>query len=163
MASIAMEECEEPYPVSMIPLVLRRFEWSEFEIPPEHPCRAAFHRLKTQNRAVDYEQQKSLLERMHEKAGEDVFVSSYLVFEKDAVIRSLCTWSDAGIQLLPETEFVVFMRLDGQGGAHRVGEAAWTNVREVLSAKMELSDLYPPRWKVDGVPDDAELALLDLR
>lgn len=162
MASIATEALGEPYPVSPRPLVLRGFAWSEFTID-DAELAPLYRQLALQGRAGDYADQCNLLNAIYEEANEDIFVAQFFATRhKDSgALSSFCSWSNAGVQLLPEADRVSFVNVGPDGNALRTEIVPWERVRIVLGARMEkIPAMHPPRWRVEGFPSDEELGRL---
>jgi hypothetical protein len=115
---------------------------------------------------MEYNDQKELLDQIHQQKGNDVFVASYsAVQHKDSGrITSYSVWSDGVDTLLPETDDVVLLRANR--GAQKVEVAAassFERVRDVAGDLMQPLGTYPERYRVAGFPSEQQLAAIGKR
>jgi len=160
LAELAAKGLEEGYTLSGIPLVLDEDGWSDWTPPEGHSLRDRFHAIGMRWLGGEYAEQKALLEAVHQRRGEDVFVSSFSAVEKGVGGPvSYCVWGEGVDTLLPVADKVVFMT-----GAHDgpVAVGDWDRVREVAGEWMEPTEHYPPRYKVRGFPDEAAIEAIGL-
>ena len=145
LAELAAKGLEEGYPLSGIPLVLDEDGWADWAPPAGHPLRERFHALRLRWLGPEYAEQKELLDAVHERQGEGVFVASFSAVEKEGgALASYCVWGEGVDTLLPVTDKVAFMT-GGHDGP--VAMEAWVRVREVAG---ELMGKRPMNhvWKV---------------
>jgi len=157
MAALAAEAIGEGYPLIAVPLVLDDDgEWAEWLPPEGHPLRRPFREMQLKWIGPEYSEQKTLLDAIHQKTGDDVFVASFSAVEKenDGGIVSYCVWSEGVPTLLPETNKVVFARSTVKGPA---GIADWEQMMQAVGHLLEPTEDYPPRYRTLGFPDDATL------
>ncbi len=143
-------------------LIFSEGSWSLFLPDPEHPAHLDLHTLHQHSMAGFYEEQKTLMNSLHEKTGIDVFVASLeLVRNKESNrVRSYCVWSDGIDTMLPESDDVMFVRMDAAGNVDKENppvSVPWTAVRDRFSLLMSPIECYPPRWRVRECPVPAEL------
>jgi uncharacterized protein YtpQ (UPF0354 family) len=153
MAAMAEKPLEEPYSLSAVPLILEDGAWQDW-IPPEtHPVHGKFKELELKWIGPLYEEQKKLLDAVHERQGIDIFVASFSAVQKNNdVLVSYCVWREGVDTFLPVTHKVALM----QEGRENMGVFAdWTRVMEVAGELMELTDHYPRRYRVREFPDKA--------
>ena len=81
MLKMAAEALEQPRPISGIALRLDGDEWTPWLPDVSHPLYKDFQRLHLQSLGQDYAQQKDLLDKLHEKNGEDIFVATFSAIE----------------------------------------------------------------------------------
>ena len=108
MAEAAGIALRRPRPLHAIPLRLEYGSWTPYLPPEDHP---AFRRLKElvlETLGQDYAEQKSLLETIHGKTGEGLFVASYSSIRNKETGRlaSFCMWARGVDSLLPRTDLV---------------------------------------------------------
>ncbi len=153
MAKLAAQAMKEARPISGIALRLDGDEWTPWMPPQSHPSYKEFQELRLQTFRQDYAQQKEMLDKLHEKSGEDVFVASFGAIKRpDGKIFSYGTWTETTNTLLPKTDAVVLGRL---GGEPQMVE--WDRAVEVVGDLMEAVDIYPPRWRVTEFPTKKQL------
>ena len=109
-------------------------------------------------RAGALEDQKRLLDALHEKTGEDVFVASHVVTKHSAtgVLSSYTTWSEGVHTLLPEADLIAFFR----PATKETFFVPWHAARAIVGHRMKPLDLYPPRFDAPHSPDEAEYVRL---
>jgi uncharacterized protein YtpQ (UPF0354 family) len=157
MAALAEQEFEHPRYLSCTTLRLEGDEWVSWSLPPDHPHIAKFRLLETKSLYAMYEQQKEMLDALHEKDGTDLYVAKYnAVEDKSGGIFSYSLWSDGVEALLPKSHRVLFFR-DGQ---NIVASGEWDHVFQIVGHLMEETDLYPIRYRVREFPTDDELAAI---
>ncbi len=121
--------------------------------PPSHPSYKDFQELRFRTLGQDYAQQKDMLDKLHAKNGEDVFVASFSVIKSpDGRMFSYATWTATTDSLLPKTDTLVFGRL---GTEPQMVE--WEKAVEVVGDLMETVDIYPPRFRVREFPTEEQL------
>lgn len=155
MADLAEQGLDKPYSLSGTPLMLVDGEWVDWMPPPENPLYRRFRDLEVKSRYPDYNDQKGLLDQLHEKQGLEVYTASFSVAQKegDPHLTSYCVWGDGVDALLPVVQKVMFVGLQGTAA---IGE--WERVRAVVGDLMEETEHYPPRYRVRTFPDGKRLA-----
>ena len=81
MIALAKKAFEQPRTVSGVALRLAGDEWVSWMPEADHPLFDEFRKIRMLSSGQDYSEQKELLDRLHEKTGEDVFVASYSVMQ----------------------------------------------------------------------------------
>lgn len=159
MAFAEEAAAESPRPISGLPLVYRWPNWERLEIPPGHPNHNRYQRMKAIEMNTYYEQQKGLLDQIHEQNGTDVFVASYAAFEKEGLVTSHCTWTQGVPTLLPEADIVAFVRdaPEEPDGMETAGMVSFDIVRRICGELMQPTEYDPPRWFVDAYPDSERM------
>lgn len=99
-----------------------------------------------------YALQKQLLERVHQKHEEDVFVASFMVHSDDHV--SLCAWTDGVASSLPRTDRLVLVMPVEDGEAETL-MVDWEQAQPVLGhlLREDIRHIHPPRYLTLGFPD----------
>jgi hypothetical protein len=158
MAELGRKAMQEPRAISAIPLRLVDAEWQDWMPPADHPAFGSFNELRLTFLAEEYEEQKQLLDSLHEKQGVDEFVASYeLMKHRDTGdLRSMAVWTEGVVSLLPEADMVFFHRPDTE----ETVEAMWADVVRVVPDLLEATEYYPPRWRVSGFPTEEQLAAM---
>jgi hypothetical protein len=112
---------------------------------------------------MEYNDQKELLDKIHESTGEDVFVASFsAVQHKDSGrIASYGVWAEGVPTLLPETDDLVLMRGNPQtDDIHVAASGPWQRVREIAGDLMQPLGVYPERYRVVEFPTPQQLAAI---
>ena len=163
MATLADGILQENRPMTGVAFRLEGKEWAPFMPPEDGPAYPAMKQAAVRSRAMEYGEQTNLLESVHEKTGEDVFVASHKVMQReDGSLFSFTSWVEGCTDaLMPEADFVSFGRVVG-GKADSYGIAPWERVKRALGGLMEPTDLYPPRYRVKGFPTKEQLAELQM-
>jgi hypothetical protein len=161
MAKITEAALEEPRPISGIPVWLDDDTWRPFVPDEDHPMFVPFGRLRVMSLASDYAAQKQLLDALHGRTDEDIFVATFTVIEHTETehLSSYCTWTRDVKTLLPRADSVVFVDPDAEADAV-MARVDWDRAMRVMGSKMELLDMYPPRYRVTSFPTAEELAEL---
>jgi hypothetical protein len=163
MCKIAEESFEKPRPISTVALLLVGDEWESWLPEPSSPAYGKFHELRLRTVGMEYNDQKELLDQIHESSKEDVFVASFSAVQQKGTgrITSYSVWSEGVPTLLPETDDIVLLRTDR--GAEKVELAAagsWQKVREIAGDLMEPQGMYPERYRVLEFPTSEQLAAI---
>lgn len=148
LATLAEQKKGEARPVCPIPHKLVGDEWVAWLPPPDHPHHEKFRLLELGFMAGEYAEQKSLLDKRHEQTGEDVFVATFSVAERQEKLMSFCVWSKDVPTWLPKTEFVGLFETD----AKHADFVSWDHLLAVAGHLMTPLDCYPPRWLVEDFP-----------
>jgi hypothetical protein len=160
MAELAQERLEEAdRPVSGRAVVLEQSGWSAFKPPAE--IAAPFENLARLYAHRYYAEQKELLDALHERAGDDIFVATSTLVQREGSDRylSYATWTRGVRTLLPQVDEIAFFDLDTKTG--RMAE--WSAARRVLGERMVATDHCPPRWRVSGFPSAEDLLAMGAR
>src|SRR5262245_57993284 len=163
MAKLAEESFEKPRPISTIALRLENDAWESWLPPPDAPSFAKFHELRLRTIGMEYNDQKELLDQIHQHTGEDVFVASFSALQNTQTgrISSYSVWSQGISSLLPETDDVVFLRADQVADKVSVAAAgSWQRVRDVAGDLMQPQGTYPERYRVLEFPSAQQLAAI---
>jgi ribosomal protein S30 len=161
MAKITEAALEEPRPISGIPVWLDEDTWRPFVPDEDHPMFVPFGRLRVMSLASDYSAQKQLLDALHGKSDEDLFVASFTVIEhtESGQLSSYCTWTRDVTTLLPHTDLVVLVDPDAPDEPV-LARVDWADVARVVGSRMEQVEMYPPRYRVNSFPTAEEIAEL---
>lgn len=162
MAVAEQAASESPQPISGLPVVYRRGTWERLEMPPGHPNHERYRRMKAIETGTDYEQQKELLDRIHEHDDTDIFVASCAASEQEGSIRTRCLWSQGIVTLLPETDLVDFMREAPEKlvGMEMEATVSFDIVQRFCGDLMQPTGHDPPRWLVESYPDSERMGAM---
>jgi hypothetical protein len=119
----------------------------------------ALHLSRVRSLSRDYDEQQQLLNALHEKTGEDVFVASYSALQNRETgrLHSYCVWSEDVDSLLPQTDRVYFVRQTASEKAEMICGADWEKVCEVVGGLMTPRSVYPERYFVKEFPTKEQL------
>lgn len=158
MLDLGKKELEtNPRPMVPIPLRYDGDDWLDWLPPKNHRLAGPFQELAVSYLIQEYGEQQQLLNQVHEKGGIDVFVATYNAVQKDdGTIYSYGTWGNGFESLLPKTDWITFVRDDGDVPAN----APWSKVQEIVGHLLSPTDHYPERFHVKAFPSDEELAAL---
>jgi hypothetical protein len=158
MGEIAAEVLRQPRPLGAEALQLEPGGWAPFPLHHEVPEHRGLIELRYGQRMGSYEEQKRLLDALHEKTGQDIFVASYVVTrQKDGgVMTSYSTWTDGVDALIPQADRIAFVRL----ATKETFMVRWDDARQIVGHRMQALDMMPPRYSVKQPPDQAEYARL---
>lgn len=152
MLALAKDAVQKPRMISGLVFRLDGDEWVQWLPGDAHPSYRELRMFWVQSHGQDYNGQKDLLDQLHVKTGEDIFVASYSEMEKDDVLSSYCVWAKGTLSLLPRTDLVAFVRSEKDAKV-----APWNRAVEVVGDLMQPLDIYPPRYRVEEFPTDEQL------
>ena len=128
--------------------------------PADAGVAAALRRHRTIIGADLYNQQKVEWERLNASTGEDVFVASCLLIERQSSERvvSVSSWARDVHTLLPRTDVVAIELCDEHGERSGNKMLAWDDAQAIGGGLMEKIDCYPVRYRVRAFPDPQSVA-----
>lgn len=123
--------------------------------PADAAVATALRRFQTIVRADLYNQQKEEWEQLNTSTGEDVFVASCMLIERQSGERvvSVSSWARAVHTLLPRTDVVALELNDEHGERSGSKLLAWDDAQAIGGGLMEQIDCYPVRYRVRAFPD----------
>ena len=146
------------HPLSPDLYVLLDGTWKVY-VPEDPSLRDAWMKIKRRRDAIDYAQQQELLNAIHERENVDIYVASYMIFErKDGLTRSACVWTKGVDSSLPRAENISFV-VDPDGGDHFV--VSWEAAAPIVGNLLEEeAEFVPVRYRVREFPNAAQIAEL---
>ena len=162
LASILKQGAESHFnrghPLSPDLYVLVDGTWKDY-VPKDAALRTLWMTIKRKRDAIDYAQQKELLNAIHEREGIDIFVAGYNLFEgKDGSAYSVCVWSNGVDSSLPQTERIAFV-VDPERGDHF--GVSWDAAQSIVGGLLEKeAEFAPVRYRAREFPDDEQIAKL---
>jgi Protein of unknown function (DUF1444) len=162
MAELAEKVLQQPRPIHAMPLRLEYGTWWAYLPPEDHPAAQRFKKLVIGSLGQDYGEQKGLLDTLHQKMSEDIFVASYSAVQNRETGRlaSYCMWARGVESLLPRTDVVHLFDMDRPEGQKIVASAVWERVAEIVGELLEPVDVYPERYRVRSFPNDEQIAAI---
>jgi len=163
---VAEDSFEKPRPISTVALRLIGDEWESWLPDCDSPSYPRLHELRLRTIGMEYNDQKELLDQIHQQTGEDLFVASFsAVKQKDSGrISSYSVWSDGVDTLLPETDDVILLRPDhASDNVAVVASGSFERVREVAGDLMQPLGSYPERYRVSEFPSEHQLTEIGKR
>jgi hypothetical protein len=145
---------QQPRRISMSMLRYDGKAWQLFM--PEGAAGERLRALQQESLAQDYEHQKAVMEELHKKTGDDVYVATYSRFRKknSEKITSYATWTNGVDTLLPVTDIIIFVNPGAtQDAPVETAGIPWDMAITSVAALMERTDHMPPRWRVRAFPD----------
>ncbi|MGZ8901868.1 MAG: hypothetical protein ACXW3Z_17380, partial [Limisphaerales bacterium] len=112
---------------------------------------------------AEYNDQKDLLEDLHQQQGKEVFVASFKAYEEPPhkQLRSFCVWVEGVSSLLPETDEIHLYRPGPNNSKGQVvAVTSWRQLQKVCGQQLEPAGLYPERYLVSGFPSLEQIAQL---
>ena len=154
MSKIAKDSFEKPRPISTVALRLEGDEWTPWLPPHDSPHFAEFHELKLRTIGAEYNDQKELLDTLHQQSGEAAYVASFSALQNKETgrVTSYSVWSEGVESLLPQTDAVMFFRPTAPDDGKIVAGGAWDLVRQIVGDLMEPLGIYPERYRVREFP-----------
>lgn len=149
---------EEPRPISSSLIRLAGKTWESYE--PPAAVQPAYANFRRQVLAHEYQQQKQVLDALHEREGAAIFVASVMEMQlaADPHPVSLCIWSKGVDSLLPETDYVALHDADDQSAKTAI--VPFAVAREIVGDLMAPVDLALRRYRVRHYPSPEQLAEL---
>lgn len=146
-------------------LCLKDHQWQSFVPPLDHPAGPAFHELILMSDGDIANSQKELLDKIHVKEQQDIFVASYMAVrdESSGAALSFCTWSQDVLSLLPRTERVMLVK--GQGNVDDmkpIGMVKFDELLDICGDRIKPQGMYPERYRVDGFPSEDQISRMEL-
>jgi hypothetical protein len=157
MAALGRKRFEEAdRPVSGRAVTLQAAGWATFEAPAA--VAPAFGSLGRLYAARYFNEQKEVLETHFERAGEDIFVATLQVAQRDdsEEYHTWTTWTRNVVSLLPQADQVALY----DNEAKTMAMARWTDLARVMGSRLEATEYLPARWKVSGFPSTSDLAAM---
>ena len=146
---------ETPWPLSGSLIQRTRSGWQRWDPSREHS--AAAKTLQTLSLAHSYRDQKVALDKLHERAGTELFTASFALRHTDEPphLRSYCVWTEGVDSLLPKADYLIFNR--GAGGLHPDRLAVpWSVFEQLCGQYLERTSEAPIRYRARSFPTDAE-------
>jgi uncharacterized protein YtpQ (UPF0354 family) len=154
MAEIGKKTLDETTrPLSAQAITLVNGRWIDFV--PQQPELQPLIDLHKEMLFRDYDQQKGLLDKLHEARGEDIFVASQILLQHEATgeLTSHAVWSKGVVTLLPQADMIDFVR----NGQDKPLTVPWAAAEKTVGALMTKTEFYPERYRVEAFPDDRQL------
>jgi hypothetical protein len=143
---------EDAHALNGCPLLLKGFQWEPWEARAGHPAEPLLARIRRRRLLEEYTRQKTLLDRLHGRAGRTVAVAP-LHLEKlpSGGVASCTLWPQGiGEGWLPEADRVGLVgAAPGQPSCLWV---PWPVVRERAGHLLEPMGLFPERYRVQSFP-----------
>ena len=162
MAMLAERALDHGRPITCLAFLLDNGTWLPWLPDSDHPLHDHFHLLQLQSFGGDYAAQKDLLDAVHEKTGQNIWVASYSAVKSDETgkAHSYCVWTRGVEALLPQTDEVYFVVPEGEKEGSVVARASWGQVQRLVGHLMERQGGYPVRYRVKGFPTAEDCALI---
>ena len=147
---------DETRPLSERPLIWKDGQWAPYEMAAPWP--EALIEVGHQRVLGLHQDQKEMLDKVHERDGIDLFVASYRVYRDDKTGRyaSSAQWSRGVATLLPRTDDIWFYC----DRSEEVLVVSWGDAETVLGRMQPEPELYPERFLITDFPTDEQLASL---
>lgn len=154
MLAVAEQALVHERRISSVAFRLEGDEWSPWLPSADHPLRQQFGLLRAQASVGDYQRQKELLEKQHQRSNTDLFVATYnAIQDEEGDILSYTTWGEGVATLLPKADYVLFMSSGESGMPSTMAAAAeWDRVIDETGHLMTNEQTYPERHRVVEFP-----------
>jgi uncharacterized protein YtpQ (UPF0354 family) len=111
--------------------------------------------------AIEYGEQKQVLDAWHAEQDIDVFVASLSVYRSPAGLFSVAVWGEDVDSLLPRAERIAFAGGDIEAGETWTVQVPWDAAVAAIGDALERDDRYePPRWRTKRWVTAAEIEAL---
>jgi hypothetical protein len=147
-----------PRPQNPAPLTYREGELVDLQVSPESELFQAIQRAQGLTRIMLYDEQKELLERIHQKTGKDIHVAQFTLTQNDeGNYCSYCVWSKGVMSLLPKTNLVMLHDPD-KPEAEQTIPVKWDDIVAAVGDLMLDAEMFPPRFYVSKFPTAEQFA-----
>jgi hypothetical protein len=157
------EEIIQSEPRSQNPSLLtyRDGEITDLKVDFSSPLRRAAQRAAGLANVIYYDEQKRILEALHEKTGKDLFVATFTLNElKTGEYVSYSVWPKGAATLLPKTDLIIFVDGDKPKESQILGGVQWDDVIAVADDMLLDTEMFPPRYYVSKFPTAEQLAAM---
>ncbi len=161
IAGIESADQEGSHPLCPVPLEWRGGRWQPWAVPAEHPFGARYRNMERVFTYSLYEEQKGILDRVHDARDEDVFVSSQMLHEVEGQDDYVSTvaWSRGVEALLCKADRVAFIELNLTPEVSIT--VGWEKVVDIVGHLLEeVPGMHPVRYRVSEYPSVEELKAL---
>jgi len=136
---------EDPQAHNCCPLRLRHFHWELWEAGDGNPLAPILERVRKQRLLDEYARQKTLLDRIHDRAGKPVLVAPFRLEKTSTGAVTSCTYLPQGVEegWLPEADRV---------GLLRNSQCLWLPWAQ-LNRQLEPLGFFPERYRILGGED----------
>jgi hypothetical protein len=163
LLQLAEQHFDDLRVVSPLPVRLGSAGWVPLELPPGHPDAFRLKSIRLRAEADGYQtQRRDVLRDRGADACEFVATCLAVRNTRTGEPTSTCAWSAGIPSLLPQAEWVSFIRPLGDGAYRMEAFGGWDRVREVAGDLMTAVGCYPPRYRVEAFPSDDQLARIGL-
>ena len=124
--------------------------WSRWVVNPGEDGHAELVLQEVRERVAQYDDQQQYLESLLQDRGEDSFVASYQVYERDGELQSVATYTLNLPSYLPRTDVVALVDPSAGKSDAVLGTVPWTVFAEALGTDtLKVMDgLSPPRFQL---------------
>jgi len=153
MIEIGNEAAESHRPFSQLLWAQRPDgQWAQWTTNPGEDGYAELVLQEVRERVAQYDDQQQYLESLLQDRGEDSFVASYQVYERDGELQSVATYTLNLPSYLPKTDVVALVDPDAGKNDAVLGAVAWSQFEQALGADtLKVMDgLSPPRFRLLG-------------
>lgn len=152
---------ENPRPQNPGPLTYRDGEVEDFQVSPESELFTDVQRAKGLCNVMYYQEQKELLDSLHEKTGKDIYVGRYTLIQRETgQYESHTGWAKSTPTLLPKTDLIIFGDPTKPRGETIIAVVKWEDAVAVVGDLMLDAEMTPPRFYVSKFPTDEQLAAM---
>jgi hypothetical protein len=146
---------KQGHPVSPDLYVLENGKWSIY-VPEDASLREMWLATRRQRNAIDYDQQKKIIDELHEQEDIDIFVAGYKLLErKDGKTFGVCVWTKDVDSSLPQADNIGFV-VDPEAGDMFM--VPWDAAVPIVGSLLEEEpEFVPVRYRAREFPSDAQV------
>lgn len=122
--------------------------WTRFQVEAGHRHCPRLRKLTFDDRYQEYAEQKGLLDSYFRRLGRKVDVAACQGYRMKDETITICAWVDGRETLLPETDRVMLVDEARPEEDPVAEEPTWNELLERFGHRMELTEHWPPRWRV---------------
>jgi hypothetical protein len=160
---LAEAGASQPAPLSVLPLRWTGSGWAAWDLPKDHPCAAAWRRLRLLERGTLYKQQKEMLDEIHRRENVDLFVATFgsLQDKETGELRSWSSWAKGVLALLPRADLIGLADPEGPEGKQFFGMFPWEAVETICGDLLQRTNDIPERYRVEGFPSEEQIRAME--
>jgi hypothetical protein len=136
-------------PQNPAPLIIRGGKVDDWNAAESSPQYIHIQRARRLTESRDYDQQKRLLDKLHQNRGKDVLVATYFLSKRtDGSYVSHASWGKGIATLLPKTDFVGIADPSIPGAEREMVTLPWEELCSLAGGEMLDVQMFPPRYFV---------------
>ena len=148
--------------ISSTPFVRRWPAFDQLALGEDHPLFPAWRRLCLIDQMLAYEPQRTLLERLYEKRGQQTQVGRCRLREdhRTGELTTHCVWNNGVDLLLPRANDVALFDRHHTENDGVIAIVPWRAIEKHCRHHLQRTDDYPARFRVLGFPSSDEIGAM---
>ena len=146
---LALHQLNEPSPICIKPFLYSEGQLQDLEVSESHPAYGTVRLLDLIDTDINY---KQVVPQLTKLLRDELHVAGFFVDQNR--LMSSTNWGPRPT-LLPQADEVVF--IDDEANPSRGMVAPWSAVAEAFGDRLQQTDYYPRRFRVEGLPAAEEI------